>query len=101
MAVRTCGQLEMLLCGNIIFKIIRAVITILTSGSYNLAMASYENRQERIWRRVYELARSGKFPSWITIEWELRFNEGFPEARQMLEDPFIRAELDELCKQSS
>ncbi len=63
-------------------------------------MASYEDRQGRLWRRTYEMARSGKFPSWITIEWELRFNEDFPEARRMLEDTFIRAELDELCDQA-
>ena len=58
---------------------------------------NYADKQERIWKRAYEMARSGEFPSWITIEWELRFNEEFPEARQMLEDPFIRAELDRLC----
>ncbi len=63
-------------------------------------MAGYEDKQQRMWRRVYELARSGKFPNWITIEWELRFNEDFPEAREMLEDPFIRAELDKLCDQA-
>ena len=63
-------------------------------------MASYEDKQQRMWRRTYELARSGKFPSWITIEWELRFNEGLPGAREMLEDPFIRAELDQLCDQA-
>ena len=63
-------------------------------------MASYEDKQERMWRRTYEMARSGKFPSWITIEWELRFNEGFPEALQFLDDPFIRVEIDKLCEQA-
>ena len=63
-------------------------------------MAHLRNQKERIWSRAYELARSGKFPSWITIEWELRFKENFAEARRMLEDPFIRAELDELCRQA-
>jgi len=63
-------------------------------------MAHLQDHKERIWRRAYELARSGKFPCWITIEWELRFKENFPEARSMLEDAFIRAELDELCRQA-
>ena len=63
-------------------------------------MARYEDKQERMWRRAYELARSGIFSGWITIEWELRFKEDFPEALQFLDDPFIRAELDELCKQA-
>lgn len=63
-------------------------------------MANYADKQERIWGRAYEMARSGKFPCWITIEWELRFNENIPEARQMLEDTFIRTELDRLCGQA-
>ena len=63
-------------------------------------MSGYEDKHERMWRRAYELARSGKFPGWITIEWELRFNEGFPEALQLLNKPFIRAELNELCDQA-
>ena len=63
-------------------------------------MASYEDKQQRIWRRAYEMARSGKFSNWITIEWELRFYEGFPEALQFLDDPFIRTEIDELCDQA-
>ncbi len=86
--------------GNIIFKNIRKVCTILTSGLYNVTMARYEAKQERMWRRAYEMATSGNFSGWITIEWELRFKEDFPEARHMLDDTFIRAELDELCDQA-
>ena len=63
-------------------------------------MSSYEDKQQRMWHRAYELARSGKFSNWLTIEWELRFNEGFPEALQFLDDPFIQTELDELCDQA-
>jgi CheY-like chemotaxis protein len=63
-------------------------------------MSRFEDKQQRMWRRAYELARSGKFSNWITIEWELRFNEGFPEARLSLDDPFVRIELDALCAQS-
>ena len=60
-------------------------------------MSSFEDKQTCMWRRAYELARSGKFSGWIVVEWELRFNEGFPEALQFLDDPFIRTEIDELC----
>ena len=63
-------------------------------------MTSYENKQERLWRRAYEMATSGNFSGWITIEWELRFKEDFPEAHHMLDDTFIRAELNELCVQA-
>jgi hypothetical protein len=76
------------------------VNAIFTGNEYDTKMVKNDDRNEGLWRRAYELARSGKFPSWITIEWELRFNEDCPEAREMLEDPFIRAELDELCDQA-
>ena len=59
------------------------------SGSYD--------EKDRLWQRARELARSGRFPTWIGIEWELRFTENFPEAREMLNDPVIRAELCGLC----
>ncbi len=100
MGVRTFRQSETPLRGNFIFKNIYKVCTILTSGLYNVTMASYEDKQERMWRRAYEMATSDNFSGWITIEWELRFKEDFPEARHMLEDTFIRAELDELCDQA-
>ena len=54
-------------------------------------MVKNDDRNEGLWRRAYEVARSGK---------ERRCNEDCPEAREMLEDPFIRAELDELCDQA-
>jgi hypothetical protein len=63
-------------------------------------MVEYADNQEHIWSRAYELARSGKFPSWITIEWELRFNENCPEAREILDNQYIRDELDQLCDQA-
>ncbi len=60
-------------------------------------MTNYETKQERIWSHVYEMAHSGKYPGWSEIEWELRFKEKIAEAREMFEDPFIRAEIDRLC----
>ncbi len=44
------------------------------------------------------MAHSGEYSGWAEIEQELRINEKIPEARQMFEDPFIRAEIDRLCE---
>jgi hypothetical protein len=41
---------------------------------------------------------SGRYYSWRDIEIVLRFEEDFPEARQWLDHPPIRDELDRLCK---
>ncbi len=43
------------------------------------------------------MAHSGEYSGWAEIEQELRINEKIAEARQMFEDPFIRAEIDRLC----
>lgn len=54
-------------------------------------------RQEYVLRRARELATSGRFDRWLNVEWELRFEEGFSEARQWLDSSFLRKELDGLC----
>jgi len=53
-------------------------------------------RIETIHKRACEYAKSGLYPGWQNIEWKLR-EEGLSEARSELDDPAIRAELDELC----
>jgi hypothetical protein len=63
-------------------------------------MTNYETKQERIWSRIYEMAHSGDYPGWIEIEWQLRFKDKIAEAREMFEDPFIRAEIDRLCDEA-
>lgn len=63
-------------------------------------MANYETEQERIWSRVYEMAHSGNYPGWAEIERELRVKEKIAEAREMFEDPFIRADIDRLCREA-
>lgn len=60
-------------------------------------MTDFEGKQERIWSRVYKMAHSGNYPGWAEIEQELRFKDKIAEAREMFEDPFIRAEIDSLC----
>jgi hypothetical protein len=57
-------------------------------------------QQEYVFRRSQELAMSGKFSRWMEIEFALRFEEGCGEARQWLDSPSIRDELDRLCKQA-
>ena len=53
--------------------------------------------KEHVLRRGRELAESGRFEGWQSIEFELRFFEGFPKARIWLIGP-IRRELDDFCR---
>jgi len=43
------------------------------------------------------LARSGYFYGLPPLEFELSFEEGFDEAREWLEQPSTREELERLC----
>lgn len=54
-------------------------------------------RAEYIDRRARELAESGKYQDWLSIEMALR-HEGFLEARQLLDSHFLRQELNDMCK---
>lgn len=56
-------------------------------------------KAELIHRRADELARSGQYGDWGGIERALRA-EGHLEARQLLDNQFRRAELNEMCRQS-
>lgn len=61
------------------------------------------NKKERhayIVRRARELADSGKFSGWLQIEWHIRFDENFQDARHVLDDQFTRSQLDEACKRA-
>ena len=53
---------------------------------------------ERIQAKARELARSGKFYGWRPIAFELRFQEGYKEAREWLHDAATEDELDRLCQ---
>jgi hypothetical protein len=53
--------------------------------------------KEHVLHRARDLAESGRFEGWQSIEFELRFFEGFPKARIWLIGP-IRRELDDLCR---
>jgi len=56
-------------------------------------------RAEFIDRRADEMARSGNYQDWGSIERALR-EEGHPEARQLLDSQFRRQELNEMCRQA-
>jgi len=55
-------------------------------------------RQVHVSHLARELARSGKFSNWRSIETELRFRRGFPVARSWLDDQLTRKELDDFCQ---
>ncbi|MBC8416043.1 MAG: hypothetical protein H8E11_06410 [Candidatus Cloacimonetes bacterium] len=59
-----------------------------------------KEREELILKWAYEYARSGDFKDYSEIEWKLRNTDNCPEARTILDNYFIREELDELCKQA-
>jgi hypothetical protein len=50
---------------------------------------------EHLKSRAYQLARSGTFFGWRPLEFELRFERGFSEARDWLRKPTTRESLTE------
>ena len=58
-----------------------------------------EERLEIIHKRAYEYANSGRFSGWQEIEWKLR-KEGLFEARDEIDRPAMRSELDDLCRKA-
>ena len=56
-------------------------------------------RIELIHKRAHELAKSGKYTDWLSIEYALRADD-LIEARSELDRDYLRKELDELCKRA-
>ena len=50
-----------------------------------------------IHKLAYEYAESGKCKDYQSIEYKIRFDDNLPEARRVLDDRFIRDELNKLC----
>ncbi len=50
--------------------------------------------------RARELANSGRHPSWVSIEAEMRSAGQIPRLHSPLDDYFLRSELDFLCASS-
>jgi hypothetical protein len=59
-----------------------------------------DGRKSYLTSRARELAASGRFERWQSIEFELKFVEGLPEAHVLLADRRIRKTLDLLCQQA-
>jgi hypothetical protein len=55
-------------------------------------------REAYVNKRARELAMSGHYYGWRDIEVALRFEEDLSDARQWLDNPSIRDELDRLCE---
>ena len=58
-----------------------------------------KEREELILKWAYEYAKSGEYKDYVSIEIKLR-SEGSIEARAVLDNEYIRNELNELCKQA-
>jgi hypothetical protein len=58
-----------------------------------------KERYEYVTTRATYLARSGGFDNWMQIEVKIR-NEGYHDARQILDNKSTSHELNELCEQS-
>ncbi len=59
-----------------------------------------KDREAYLRRRARELALSGNYTRWIQIEFVLRFEEHYPEARRGLDNSYVRCELDQLCAEA-
>ena len=57
-------------------------------------------RENDIRSRAREMAASGEYGGWLIIEQVLRFQRGYPEARSVLDNAYIREELDDLCRRA-
>jgi hypothetical protein len=58
-------------------------------------------RHAYIRRRARELAATGDYHNWLGIEAALRFKEGWPEARGVLDSNILREELDVACQRAT
>lgn len=55
------------------------------------------NKKGYILKRAVELASSGEYEDYVSIEFAIR-DEGYPEAGHVLASSILRRELDELCR---
>ena len=70
------------------------------SRTSRMSLRIKRDRKMFVCRRTRELAESGRFSGWLSIEFELRYVEGHQQARIWLDDVLIREELDILCQQA-
>lgn len=58
-----------------------------------------QERDDRMWTLAYKLAQSGEHTGWWSIEIELK-SQGFPRARQLLDNEQTRERLDKMCAEA-
>ena len=58
------------------------------------------SKLKRLQVEARALARSGRFFGWTPIAFELRFEDGFEDARDWLYRAATRDELDHLCREA-
>ena len=56
------------------------------------------SKLEEFRAKARELAKSSNFYGWPPLEFELRFEEGYSDAREWLHLPSTRDELDRICQ---
>ena len=56
-----------------------------------------DERHSHIRKLAFDYARSGKYIDWLSVEHALR-SDGFSEARSILDNQYIREELNQICK---
>ncbi|TDN61370.1 hypothetical protein B0G77_4826 [Paraburkholderia sp. BL10I2N1] len=54
-------------------------------------------RREAVRRVAYSLADSGRYPYWQALQDVLRTRYGVLETRHLLDDPIVRANIDQRC----
>ncbi len=59
-------------------------------------MPPSRQKEERMWKLAYEMARSGDYGGWWAIGVELQ-SLGYSRARQLLDTERTREEIDRLC----
>jgi hypothetical protein len=57
------------------------------------------SKLKRIKAKARQLARSGKFHGWSPIAFELRFEDGFEEAREWLYRTTTIDDINRLCRE--
>jgi hypothetical protein len=57
-------------------------------------------RAAYIRKKAREMAATGEYSGWLIIEQMLRFRHGLHEARTVLDEQYVRRELDEICKRA-
>ena len=58
------------------------------------------SKLKRIQAKARKLARSGTFHGWSPIAFELRFQDGFEEAREWLYTTTTIEELNRICQEA-